>query len=668
MPGPATFLATATFDPPAGGTATGTVTFTPQARSTPTGYVVAQQPVVATLSAGAISQSLVQGIAYTVLEQITGAQPAAYTIPGNGNIDLSTISSLVSSAYIPNAYMGAWSSTTTYQIGQIVASGGVNYVALQSTTNQTPASNPSAWLALSITSGAHPWEFRVSAYGAVGNCQIVADGAISSSSSTTTLTCATSMPFKSTDVGKSIRIDGAGASGIGLVTTITGFTSSSVVTVGAAASTTVSGAIVAFGTDDTAAINAAQTAAGLYAIANNGYAEVLFDPLYYTIAGPVTTHTFNGGSAYDFGQIFWPIVVQTGNGPQIEIAWKGKSAASEQNWEMTAQNLHGTMLISLSNGANPASANGAAAVVSGPTNALYTVGTFHFPAAVAQVDQVYISTPDQSAAGYASLGIGAWNFQKMGAVNHGIIGAVKTGRYNSNMNLSAQSTNDFGLYMPLNSNTEPDMVDYFNCQGYYLGLGVAEHTQIKQCSLQQCRTAIQVEGGYWHQAQIGYASVSNCPYVLTSNGFGPSSLDCFLDIEDPGSGPFNTVLHIYDPNGAIDAGEIRFGRSIAPGTPRVYTIGVNGLYGGVKIKDHWRPRGLISGALLPASGTASFVQDSGGTQVWRDCMVTISGGTVTGISVAGVSLGITSGTFVVPSFQQFTLTYSVAPTIHAFAM
>jgi len=42
--------------------------------------------------------------------------------------------------------------------------------------------------------------------------------------------------------------------------------------------------------------------------------------------------------------------------------------------------------------------------------------------------------------------------------------------------------------------------------------------------------------------------------------------------------------------------------------------------------------------------------------------VTISGGTVTGISVSGVSTGQTSGTFTIPPGGSISVTYSVAPS------
>jgi len=47
---------------------------------------------------------------------------------------------------------------------------------------------------------------------------------------------------------------------------------------------------------------------------------------------------------------------------------------------------------------------------------------------------------------------------------------------------------------------------------------------------------------------------------------------------------------------------------------------------------------------------------------WRDATVTVTGGAVTVIAVSGTALGITSGSFLVPSGKTVTLTYTVAPT------
>ncbi len=78
-------------------------------------------------------------------------------------------------------------------------------------------------------------------------------GAIIASS--TTFTNSTPI-FAATDVGKTVAINGAGTAGGQLLTTISGFTSATRVTLTASASTTVvSGGYFAFGTDNTAAFN-----------------------------------------------------------------------------------------------------------------------------------------------------------------------------------------------------------------------------------------------------------------------------------------------------------------------------------------------------------------------------------------------------------------------------
>lgn len=68
------------------------------------------------------------------------------------------------------------------------------------------------------------------------------------------------------------------------------------------------------------------------------------------------------------------------------------------------------------------------------------------------------------------------------------------------------------------------------------------------------------------------------------------------------------------------------------------------------------PRGHVTAPTLPAT-TVTFTNKSN-----RDALVTVTGGTVTVISVAGTATGRTSGTVVVQSGQTIAITYSVAPT------
>src|SRR6185369_11404808 len=115
--------------------------------------------------------------------------------------------------------------------------------------------------------------FNVEYFGAVndGKVSTVNDGTITSG--TAILTSAAGAVFASTDVGKIILVSGAGAAGAPLKTTILTYTSPTQVTLAANASTSVTTSNIVWGTDDTAAIQAALNACS----ANNG--GTVFAPL-----------------------------------------------------------------------------------------------------------------------------------------------------------------------------------------------------------------------------------------------------------------------------------------------------------------------------------------------------------------------------------------------------
>jgi hypothetical protein len=98
----------------------------------------------------------------------------------------------------------------------------------------------------------------VTDFGAKGDGIILADGAISASSKNFT---SASASFAASDAGKLIRIAGAGAAGVALETTIATVTGAGAITTTDAASATVTGATFAYGSNDTAALQAAITAA-----------------------------------------------------------------------------------------------------------------------------------------------------------------------------------------------------------------------------------------------------------------------------------------------------------------------------------------------------------------------------------------------------------------------
>ena len=83
--------------------------------------------------------------------------------------------------------------------------------------------------------------------------QIATDGAMTSGAAT--LTCATSAPFVSGDAGRRIIVHGAGTGGSDLRTTISSFTSSSIVTLAANAGATKTGGTVEMSLDNASGVS-----------------------------------------------------------------------------------------------------------------------------------------------------------------------------------------------------------------------------------------------------------------------------------------------------------------------------------------------------------------------------------------------------------------------------
>lgn len=138
-------------------------------------------------------------------------------------------------------------TTGTYAVGDVVMDSAVNFYRC------TSAGTPGTW-----TGGGNgvtnALTFNLARNYKVSSGGVIAGGSLG------TLTD-TSNTFTSADVGKLITVVGAGAAGVDLSTTIATLASSTSVTLTVSATTAVSAATYAYGTDDGPAINSAITAA-----------------------------------------------------------------------------------------------------------------------------------------------------------------------------------------------------------------------------------------------------------------------------------------------------------------------------------------------------------------------------------------------------------------------
>ena len=507
---------------------------------------------------------------------------------------------------------------------------------------------------------AQPWQFPPEAYGAKGNGRVVADGAMTSGLNT--LTCSTSAPFTSADVGKVILVNGAGAQLSGtstnsaLSTTITGFTSASQVTLGANASATISGAYVSYGSDDTAAINSAISAASTYATANNYYAEIIFKPMMYMIAGAL----IQGGSSKTNSQIPLPVVPINGN-PTMTLAFIGtrNNAGTEMfqgNGDNPAPANEGTVLKSTIVGATYSGTYGQPAVIGGPTVEQGYTGAFTnlWNNLMVVVDGITVLVP-----GVASIsGIDLTScvkaevqwFKAMADVPAYILASGSS----QNPVWSGGQSYPKGLVTPQGGNNAYCVVGSFTAYGFAVGIEAYEHTTFTNLTTILCGVGMYANGNNAGHGITGLkwsAEANNTHLAIVSSGDKmPVNI---VSMQAENVGQFSgSGYHIDDH---FYAGYGRIGIQTSQGENTIAILPTDGGGNVEVILDRPQVRGFASAPAMPSSGTVLL------NPLWRHATVNIqpSGATITGIAVDGGTLtGILAGVVRVPSGSTIAVTYS----------
>lgn len=298
--------------------------------------------------------------------------------------------------------------------------------------------------------------YNVEAYGAVHDGKIVEANVTANSGSTTITVTGGFTPFVSGDVGKVILISGAGVAGAALNTTIASFISSTSVTISVAASTNTTLSYMAFGTDDTAAINsallAAQAARGGTVYAPNGI---------YIINGALIT---SSNATNPNSQIVFPSEDFSTNSFQ-RISLIGESTSSFTTFT-TKVITNGTVFLStriVTSGTNPAVIGSAWAADTSPDfqniSELY-IKDIH----------VIVTTNKGTVAPYIS-GI---NFFKTKTISFDNVGVTTEVGFDNTADPSGSNT--FGMALSKYNNDGPN--NFTNCyvQGFDYGAIVSEHS------------------------------------------------------------------------------------------------------------------------------------------------------------------------------------------------
>ena len=374
------------------------------------------------------------------------------------------------------------------------------------------------------------------AYGAKGDGQQVNDGAMSTGSAVLT---SASGKFASTDVGKPIMVKGAGsAAATTLITTIASYQSPTQVTLTAtnASGGNVTNALVFWGTDDTAAINSAVSAAVTYAQTHGGAARIFFPAStkqFYVIAGPLL-HTGSGNA-----QIPLPVVASTDN--KITLIFEGVAAGAApfQHWQQTVVQTTGSTLISFgvysSTGAQTTdiNTNGNPSVIGGPTP---PNGYGISPGVFSNILPVIRNLSIRTAHSAQGLTWGAWDFFgcAQGVLENFTYGTCGTVAGNDYANPNIFGTGlSYGGLMPAPGNNDLVLMKNVTCQGgYTFSAALTEHLNAIRFSVIGCFAGIVPVGNYAgsvgsvHALTFDQVNVENCNttvYVIGagSGGVGP---------------------------------------------------------------------------------------------------------------------------------------------------
>jgi hypothetical protein len=385
--------------------------------------------------------------------------------------------------------------------------------------------------------GSAEWVFDVTDYGAFGDAQVVADGAMGAG--VAVLTSATAN-WPSNVVGKAISVKGAGPNGVTtLVTTVASRQSATQITLNTvnASGGAVSGAVVIWGTDDTAKIQAAVDAAEAYLNSGHTYAQVYFPPRPYVIAGPLNTSK-NGN-----GQIVFGVYVMTAVKKILEFASDVTGGAAVRTWLQGVPQYGGACLISFglysSTSAQIASINadGNPGVISGPNEG------FGYGVAATFSNVLPVLTNISFLTAHSSFGLtyGAANF--FGCANAHVknfststAGLVPGTDYSSPGVFGTGLS--IGLLLPAPGNNDYVVVENASIGGgYTYACFLTEHAIVTRYMALYCWAGLVAVGTYFgsvgsvHAMKVLSASIEACVTELLILGAGSGGIGPIIDID-----------------------------------------------------------------------------------------------------------------------------------------
>jgi len=513
--------------------------------------------------------------------------------------------------------------------------------------------------------GGGSYEFTPESYGALRNGRIVEDGAMTSGSAV--LTCATSTPFAAGDVGKYVLVWGVITSTNSepgyLFATVTGYTSPSQVTLSASATITVTASGVLFGTDDTAAIQAAVNAATAYSMTGNGaLAKVILSEGIYCSGAPATLGSGTGGGN---AAITLPIVnAEVGVKAQVQII--GAGCSQLPHWTQPQPPQAGSIIAAMRNDGSLNTTYGPTSIIGGPVNGYGGGGgTFSNMHIRLQGFTILIPMSSNAYAGPDLYGLGQASVDEVSYLPLAVISTSTTwpalstnagGIYGTATYWPAYT---FGLRMPADGNNAVADIGSFTSYFTQISLIGSEHTtfvNLRALFSQYGILPMTNTGGTVSHGITGlHYLAQQVTYPVGSVASGYFALDCAIGIVIARM-DIESQAQLVSDAASLLYGEIGF-NLISAVTGYIAVQYASGGGSTLQLKRiEAAPGPVASPQAAPANNTAWP------NYYYRDAWITLSATAITAVSIDSTAQAVPSAAtkyaFFLPAGHSYTPMYT----------
>lgn len=384
-------------------------------------------------------------------------------------------------------------------------------------------------------------------------------------------------------------------------------------------------------TNDTAAIQAAIDAASAYAVANTGYAEVLFAPAVYLLSS--AGRTDRSGNA----QLALPVIAGTAN--KVTLALLGtEDSASMPHWNATTPQRNGVILKSTWNAPDQSGSSNEGSVIGGPTLPNGYVSGANYSNCNIVIKGIQIQVPF-TARGSDTTGIDLRGMANAHLENVAFFPAATPNQLNGTYTSPGWN---MGIAMPVPGNNDLSVMSNCSVEGATYGYYLGEHLSADRLAAIYCYTGMLTGAffssvGQFHYNWIGSASIEACVNGVHIVAGGKIVINT-LSVE-------GSMNHLVDSTGG-----------------GVGSIGLGGIISNINVADPTNVKVTYLDA-APGAVTAPTMSASGSAfrnPFWRDAAVQVNNGTgtVSAVAVDGATILTGPGMVVVPSGKKITVTYS----------